>query len=1137
MAVPPRRRRKSGISGEIQDFAKSFEAGWKMADRVKNPEGRGRRVSDAEERRRETERERERYQTDAENAARGRAGGGGDAVGASSTEVSNRFMGVVQSEKNGLTNPYGLAAVAAFGQRESNWSPSRVNATWNDRDESGRDGTSGGTLSWREDRLRNLERYASGLGEKGRGSPETQARFFLQEDPRLIARLQNAKSSEEANEIMGAAWRYAGWNRNSPERAARLSATRSWTDRFKAPKKTAPDPAAAEDKSTKPAASPADGEQKATDTAIPEEGYGDETQDTQGYGQDQDQDQEYDQGYEDEFDTGGYGDASDMEFSQGGVVPAPTWSQGAADARGSRFSSYSGGMPARQPRVRTAPTTTAAAPPRVPASQRLQAMRDARAARGSEYERMVASNKAANEKRLADIQAEKDAKAAREAVANEAARVQTWQPQYDPSANSNFGGSGGGGGNYFYEGGYVDRVDPDDEEYQERARANYEGRGEDEELYLQREDPDDIRGRLQEEEYRRGLRSGGYREEGGYDEAPRYREPPNFAGESPSTREDKGTPSRPRARFAGESPSTRDDRGRAAIPEKPAPKKEGPARKPEARPASSTRSSSAAPAARPAARQQQVDTGGENSGGSAIGFIEDQFRQRDALVGRSPAASIVAEGAAGGVADAVSAGLKWIQSSFGLDSGAISPGPNDPQRQQALRAFASNEGAASADDIRTIDNTIDPDKKLKPHELALARLYGTYKFYVDRGEDAKASKVAGAMLMHIREKVQLYGSVVSDRLQRGDRKGAAEAAQVAYDQLPNGKRADIRPDGNQFSYSLFDADGEVTEQGKMTINQMMRVATGMQDGTTWFKEMGKLASPRDKEERLRREGEARRAPRNADGSPMTGRTRTAAAPPVEGRTPGERREFAERQRLAREQEGRERRINTQAEVQMGQSLTPGVSFPDDDSRTAAATGIGRQRDALVSADRGVEMADREFKRATVKPNKDTADPDEIELAAGKAFASDDGKATPFGAVEGSVLAPLKGIIVRGASRAIAATPGLTSSEAGRTISNMLKSGMDLRPDGTVAPKNEPRGAGIRLDRQTIEDITRFRRGAAAPAQPRPGSGPAMPPPVRPRDPAAAEIGAGFLQQRGIQPPPRTQTAPPRDPNVFSDLGM
>jgi hypothetical protein len=1110
-----------------------------MADRIKNPEGRGRRLSAAEERRQEDEREYNQYQSDAERDASRRAGGGGggEAVAASSTEVSDRFMGVVQSEKNGLTNPYGLAAVAAFGQRESNWSPSRVNATWSDPSESGQAGTSGGTLSWRGPRLTALERYAANLGEKGRGSPETQARFFLQEDPRLISQLQNAKSPEEASEIMGKAWRYAGWNRNSPERAARTSATKSWVGKFKKPDAAEPKP----EVPTKPAPSPADAEPKqqnatATDTAIPEEGYGDETQNEQGYGQeqgydqDQDQDQDYgydqetddqsdadsyDQGYEDEFDTGGYGDDFDMEFSQGGVVPAPTWSQGAADARGSRFSSYSGSMPARQPRVRTAPTaTTATTPARPLASDRIKAMRAARAAKGSEYERMVASNKAANEKRLAD----------KEAAKNKPVPV---DPPLDPNRHY---GSMDNPMIMGYEGGYVDRVDPDDEVYQERARVNYEGIPTEDDEYARRDDPDEVRGRLQEEEYRRGERSGGYREEGGYDELPTDRRRTSFAGESPSTRGDKGTPSRPRARFAGESPSTREDKGtRAAIPEKPAPKKEGPARKQEARPASSTRSSAAAPAARPAARQ--ASSGNENPH-SAIGFIEDQFRQRDALVGKSPASSLVAEGAAGGIGEAVSAGLKWIQSSFGFDSGAINPGPNDPQRQRALRALASNEGAASTDDVRTIDRTIDPENKLQPHERALARLYGTYKFYVDRGEDAKASKVAGAMLMHIREKVQLYGSVVADRLQKGDNKGAAEAAQVAYDQLPNGKRAEVKPDGNQFSYSLFDADGEITEQGKMTVNQMMRVATGMQDGTTWFKELGKLASPRDKEARLRREGEARRAPRNADGSPMTGRARTAAAPPVEGRTPGERREFAERQRLAREQEGRERRINTQAEVQMGQALTPDVSLPDDDSRTAAATGIGRQRDALVNADRGVEMADREYRRATVKPSKDKVDQEEVELAAGKAFASDDGKSTPFGAVDSSVLAPLKGIIGRGAARAVAATPGLTSSEAGRTISNMLKSGMDLRPDGTVAPKNEPRGVGIRLDRQTIEDITRFRRGAPAPAQPRPAPGPAMPPPVRPRDPGAAEIGAGFLQQRGIQPPSRE-----RDPSVLSDLGM
>jgi hypothetical protein len=300
----------------------------------------------------------------------------------------------------------------------------------------------------------------------------------------------------------------------------------------------------------------------------------------------------------------------------------------------------------------------------------------------------------------------------------------------------------------------------------------------------------------------------------------------------------------------------------------------------------------------------------------------------------------------------------------------------------------------------------------------------------------------------------------------------------------------------------------------------------MQDGTTWFQELGKLTSPRQKEERIRREAEARRAPPR-DGAP--GRATSGRTPAAPRMTDSERKERMEAQSRAQAQAQREQRINTEAEVKMGSSLSSGGALPDEDSRTSPATAIGQQRDARISGDRGVEVADRAYQRAIVKPNKDKIDQEEVEAAAGQVFASKDQKATPFGSVDSNSLVPLKGIVVRGATRAVAATPGLTSSEAGRTISNMLASGMDLRPDGTIAPKNDPRAPGIRLDRQTIEDITRFRRGAPAPAaQPRPGAqGPAQP---KTRDPAAAEIGAGFLRNRGIQ-------TPPREPTAFSDMGM
>lgn len=149
---------------------------------------------------------------------------------ATPNDIQTRFMSTAQQA--GLNNPYGLAALAATGQRESAFSPNKVNATWSDPSERGQAGTSGGILSWRNERLANLQKFAQQRGEQ-QPSVETQALFFSQEDPTLIPRLNAAKSPQEAAQIMANAWRFAGYNRPGGEAAAREQLTAQYAERFK----------------------------------------------------------------------------------------------------------------------------------------------------------------------------------------------------------------------------------------------------------------------------------------------------------------------------------------------------------------------------------------------------------------------------------------------------------------------------------------------------------------------------------------------------------------------------------------------------------------------------------------------------------------------------------------------------------------------------------------------------------------------------------------------------------------------------------------------------------------------------------------------------------------------------------------
>jgi hypothetical protein len=171
---------------------------------------------------------------------RGLAGGGAASPPATAapaasvgnpTEIENRFMGGVRGA--GLTNPYGLAAVAAYGRAESGFSPANANRVWNDPSESGAPGQAGGIMSWRAERLANLNRFAQGRGEQpGNISPETQAAFLVSEDPNLLPQLQNAKSADEANRIMANAWRFAGYDRPGGENARRLALTKHYAGRY-----------------------------------------------------------------------------------------------------------------------------------------------------------------------------------------------------------------------------------------------------------------------------------------------------------------------------------------------------------------------------------------------------------------------------------------------------------------------------------------------------------------------------------------------------------------------------------------------------------------------------------------------------------------------------------------------------------------------------------------------------------------------------------------------------------------------------------------------------------------------------------------------------------------------------------------
>ena len=141
----------------------------------------------------------------------------------SGNEVYNEFIGAAR--EGGLTNPFGLAALAATGKAESGYSPENVNRTWSDPSQSGQPGTAGGILSWRGPRY-------EALAATGDLSPRGQGNFFIKENPQLIAALNNAQSVEEAQSAINNAWRFAGYDKPGGETARRLELARGFLPTF-----------------------------------------------------------------------------------------------------------------------------------------------------------------------------------------------------------------------------------------------------------------------------------------------------------------------------------------------------------------------------------------------------------------------------------------------------------------------------------------------------------------------------------------------------------------------------------------------------------------------------------------------------------------------------------------------------------------------------------------------------------------------------------------------------------------------------------------------------------------------------------------------------------------------------------------
>jgi hypothetical protein len=192
-------------------------------------------------------------------------------------------------------------------------------------------------------------------------------------------------------------------------------------------------------------------------------------------------------------------------------------------------------------------------------------------------------------------------------------------------------------------------------------------------------------------------------------------------------------------------------------------------------------------------------------------------------------------------AQSVKAGLVDLNHMISGGQGAI-PGASQPDPRQMQQVFST--GAMSPQEVEQLKDTVDPKRQLREDARLIAGMNASYEYYMNKGQPQKAAAIQRGILLHIRNVVSRGGYIAQAALEAGDHAGAAKAIASSYSMIPDGQTMKITSVGKDGTVGFALADdetGALTHQGQATVNQLMYVATGMQNGSLWYEQMSGVA--------------------------------------------------------------------------------------------------------------------------------------------------------------------------------------------------------------------------------------------------------------------------------------------------------
>ena len=163
----------------------------------------------------------------------------------------------------------------------------------------------------------------------------------------------------------------------------------------------------------------------------------------------------------------------------------------------------------------------------------------------------------------------------------------------------------------------------------------------------------------------------------------------------------------------------------------------------------------------------------------------------------------------------------------------------DPNHAEGYQAMTM--GAVGAPDQQTVNGVfkvIDPNNELAPKEKMELATRAMHDWYTSRGDSKSADKVAAEMLQYGNKQAQGYGKQVMMALKNGDRQGAVDGIQKAYDWLPDGYHAEVKNNALTITET---ATGKTINQLPLDDKQIRNLGLGLASGTLYWDIVGQRA--------------------------------------------------------------------------------------------------------------------------------------------------------------------------------------------------------------------------------------------------------------------------------------------------------